>query len=463
MTTNSIDAIPELITAQKSFFATQQTKDISFRKKQLQSLQKELIKREADILKALHADFKKSEYEGVMTETSIVLAELKTTIKKLNSWSKPKRVTPALLNFPSSAKIYKEPYGTTLIIAPWNYPYQLALAPLIGAIAAGNTVVLKPSELTPNTSTIIREIIESIFDKKHITVIEGGVAVSQKLLAERWDYIFFTGSVFVGKIIAKAAAEFLTPVTLELGGKSPCIIDETANLKLTAKRLVWGKFLNGGQTCIAPDYLLVNKKIKNQFVSSFKEEVKKAYGENPENSIDLPRIVNAKNWQRLANMLDDETILVGGQTNKKTLYIAPTLINEPNLNSESMKDEIFGPILPLISYEKEEEIHTIINNYDKPLAFYVFTKRTSFAKALIHKFSFGGGVINDTVVHFVNHRLPFGGVGESGIGKYHGKLSFDTFSHNKGVVTRYNWLDIPIRYAPYKGKLKKLRTLLKLS
>lgn len=464
MTTNtSIDAIPELITTQKSFFATQQTKDISFRKKQLQSLQKELTKREDDILKALHADFKKSEYEGVMTETSIVLAELKTTIKKLNSWSKPKRVTPALLNFPSSAKIHKEPYGITLIIAPWNYPYQLALAPLIGAIAAGNTVVLKPSELTPNTSTIIREIIESIFDKKYITVIEGGVDISQKLLAERWDYIFFTGSVFVGKIIAKAAAEFLTPVTLELGGKSPCIIDETANLKLTAKRLVWGKFLNGGQTCIAPDYLLIDKKIKTQFVSYFKEEVKKAYGENPENSNDLPRIVNTKNWQRLANMLDDGTILVGGQTNKKTLYISPTLIDEPNLNNESMKDEIFGPILPLISYEKEEEIQTIINSYDKPLAFYVFTKRKSFAKGLINKFSFGGGVINDTVVHFVNHRLPFGGVGESGIGKYHGKLSFDTFSHNKGVVTRYNWLDIPIRYAPYTGKLKKLRTLLKLS
>ncbi len=460
-TSNTLDIIPQLVLDQKTFFATQQTKDISFRKKQLQLLQKELVKREDDITQALFLDFKKPEYESVLTETSIVLAELKTTIKKLNSWAKPKRITPVLLNFPSSAKIHKEPYGTTLIIAPWNYPYQLALAPLIGAIASGNTVVLKPSELTPNTSRVIREIIESIYDEKYVVVVEGGIPVSQKLLSVRWDYIFFTGSVFVGKIIAKAAAEFLTPVTLELGGKSPCIIDETANLKLTAKRLVWGKFLNGGQTCIAPDYLLIHKKIKEKFVTYFKKEVKNAYGENTEKSEDLPRIVNTKNWQRLANMLDNETILIGGQINEKKLYIAPTLIDEPSLDSECMKDEIFGPILPLITYESEDQIQTVINNYDKPLAFYVFTNRKSFAKELISKFSFGGGVINDTVVHFVNHKLPFGGVGESGIGKYHGKLSFDTFSHNKGVVTRYNWLDLPIRYAPYKGKIKKLRTLLK--
>ena len=458
-----INAIPELVVAQKAFFATQQTKDISFRKKHLQLLLKELIKRENDILNALYADFKKSAYESVMTETSIVLSELKNTIKKINSWSKPKSVAPALLNFPSSAKIYKEPFGTTLIIAPWNYPYQLAMAPLIGAIASGNTVVLKPSELTPNTSKVITEIVATVFDKKYVTTLEGGVSVSQKLLAQRWDYIFFTGSVFVGKIIAKAAAEYLTPVTLELGGKSPCIIDETANLKLTAKRLVWGKFLNGGQTCIAPDYLLIQKNVKEQFVSYFKEELTKAYGETPETSNDLPRIINLKNWQRLSAMLENQTTLTGGQTNKETLYIAPTLIDEPALDSECMKNEIFGPILPLISYDKEDEIDTIISSYDKPLSFYVFTKRNSYAKKLIDKYSFGGGVVNDTVVHFINHRLPFGGVGESGIGKYHGRSSFDTFTHSKGVVTRYNWLDITLRYAPYKGKMKKLKTLLKLS
>jgi len=457
-----VSAIPELVNAQKSFFKTQITKDISFRKKQLNLLLQELIKREADILKALYDDFKKSEYESVMTETSIILTELRTTIKKLNSWSKPKSVAPALLNFPSSAKIYKEPYGTTLIIAPWNYPYQLALAPLIGAIAAGNTIVLKPSELTSNTSRIIKEIIEAIFDKNYITVIEGGVPVSQKLLSQEWDYIFFTGSITVGKIIAKAAAQFLTPLTLELGGKSPCIIDDTANLKLAAKRIVWGKFLNGGQTCIAPDYLLIDEKLKNDFVSFFKQEIIKAYGEDPQLSDDFPRIINTKNWERLTTMLENEKILIGGKTNKQELYISPTLIDNPELESEAMKDEIFGPILPLITYQKEEEIHTIISNYDKPLAFYVFTSRKSFAQKLIQQYSFGGGVINDTIVHFVNHKLPFGGIGESGLGKYHGKHSFTTFSNNKGVVTRYNWLDIPIRYAPYKGKMKKLRTLLKL-
>ncbi|WP_317208112.1 aldehyde dehydrogenase [Tenacibaculum ovolyticum] len=454
--------IPELVQAQKDFFSTQQTKEISFRKNALKKLQKELIRRERDIIKALYDDFKKSEYEVVMTETSIVLAELKMTLKNIDSWSKPKRILPSLLNFPSSAKIHKEPYGTVLIIAPWNYPYQLAFAPLLGAIAAGNTVILKPSELTPHVSKITKEIIESVFDENHVLVIEGGVETSQELLTQRWDYIFFTGSVPVGKIVAKAAAEHLTPVTLELGGKSPCIIDDTANIKLTAKRLVWGKFINGGQTCIAPDYLLVHAAVKEAFVNYFKEELIRAYGKNPQESEDYPRIVNTRNFDRLAFMLKDQKYLIGGKTDRDDNYIAPTIINEPSLDSEVMKGEIFGPILPLISYKTEEEFNAIITKYDKPLAFYVFTTRKSFAKKMIAKYSFGGGTINDTMVHFANHRLPFGGVGESGIGSYHGKKTFDVFSHSKGVVTRGNWLDIPTRYAPYKGKLKQLKTLLKI-
>lgn len=454
--------IPALVQSQKNFFATQQTKDISFRKNALKRLQKELIAREQDIIKALHDDFKKSEYEAVMTETSIVLAELKMAIKNIHSWSKPQRVLPSLLNFPSSAKIYKEPYGTVLIIAPWNYPYQLAFAPLLGAIAAGNTVVLKPSELTPHTSKITKEIIETVFDKNHVAVIEGGVDVSTELLAQRWDYIFFTGSVPVGKIIAKAAANHLTPVTLELGGKSPCIVDETANIKLAAKRLVWGKFINGGQTCIAPDYLLIHKSVKEQFIQQFKEEIFRAYGENPQNSFDFPRIVNTKNFDRLALMLENENCVIGGQTDRDDRYIAPTLIDEPSLDSEVMKGEIFGPIFPLISYENEADIEKITAKYDKPLALYVFTNRNSFAKKMIQRYSFGGGTINDTTVHFANHRLPFGGVGESGIGGYHGKQTFDTFSHKKGVVSRGTWLDVPTRYAPYKGKLQQLKTLMKL-
>jgi len=454
--------IPELVQAQKNYFAAQQTKSISTRKQLLKKLLSEIFKRDKDIINALYLDFKKSEYESVMTETSIVISELKRTIKNIHHWAKPQPVMPAFLNFPSSSKIYKEPYGTVLVISPWNYPYQLALVPLISAIAAGNTVVLKPSELTPNTSKITKEILEAVFDKNIVSVVEGGVDVSTELLAQRWDYIFFTGSVQVGKIIAKAAAQFLTPVTLELGGKNPCIIDETANIKLTAKRIVWGKFINGGQTCIAPDYLLIHTSVKEKFVTHFKAEIENAYGTNPEDSNDYPRIINQRNFDRLAMMLEIENFLVGGKTNREDNYISPTLINEPSLDSEVMKGEIFGPISPVVSYETEEDIEKVISNYEKPLALYVFTGNKKFANKMIAKYSFGGGTINDTTVHFANHNLPFGGVGESGIGGYHGKQTFDLFSHKKGITKRYNWLDLPVRYAPYKGKLKTLKTFMKL-
>lgn len=453
--------IQKIIQEQKSYFASQKTKDISKRKSLLKKLLSEVIIREKDIVKALYADFKKSEYESVMTETSIVISELKRTIKHIHNWAKPQAVMPAFLNFPSSSKIYKEPYGTVLIISPWNYPYQLAFAPLIGAIAAGNTAVVKPSELTPNTSKITKEIIEAVFNEKLVAVIEGGVETSTELLEQRWDYIFFTGSVHVGKIVAKAAARFLTPVTLELGGKNPCIIDETANVKLAAKRIVWGKLINGGQTCIAPDYLLIHASVKDKFVEYYQKEVRNAYGENPENSKDYPRIVNQRNFDRLTIMLKNEKLLVGGDTNREDNYIAPTLIDEPSLDSEAMKGEIFGPISPVISYQTEEDLHKIISNYEKPLALYVFTKKKKFANNMIANYSFGGGTINDTTVHFANHNLPFGGVGESGVGAYHGKQTFDVFSHKKGVTKRYNWLDIPVRYAPYNGKLKILKTFMK--
>ena len=453
--------IPKIIQEQKSYFASQQTKDISKRKALLKKLLSEILHREKDIINALYADFKKSEYESVMTETSIVISELKRTIKNIKNWSKPQMVVPAFLNFPSSSKIYKEAYGTVLIISPWNYPYQLAFVPLIGAIAAGNTAIIKPSELTPNTSKITKEIIETVFEKKHVAVIEGGVDISTELLEQRWDYIFFTGSVQVGKIVAKAAAQFLTPVTLELGGKNPCIIDETANIKLTAKRIVWGKLINGGQTCIAPDYLLIHTSVKDKFVEYYQKEVTKAYGENPENSKDYPRIINQRNFDRLAIMLENENILIGGKTNREDNYISPTLIDEPSLNSEVMKGEIFGPISPVISYQTEADINKIISHYEKPLALYVFTKKKRFANKMIANYSFGGGTINDTTVHFANNNLPFGGVGESGVGAYHGKQTFDVFCHKKGVTKRYNWLDIPVRYAPYKGKLKILKTFMK--
>ena len=435
--------------------------NIDFRKEALTKLLNAIIIHENEIIEALYFDFKKPAFEAVLTETNYVISELKETIKNLNSWSKPKRVFSSLLNFPSKDYIYKEPYGKVLIIAPWNYPFQLALCPLISAFAAGNQVVLKPSELTPKTSEIIAKIISKVFHENDVNVIEGGVEVSQQLLSERWDYIFFTGSVAVGKIVAKAAAENLTPVTLELGGKNPCIIDETANLKLAAKRIVWGKFINAGQTCIAPDYILLQKDMKSHFIDFLKEEITKAYGENPVDSPDFARIINTKNCQRLISMIEPEKVIFGGQTDIKNCYIAPTLIEETSLESDLMKDEIFGPILPILTYEKEAEIDVVMAKYEKPLALYIFTENSVFSKKIIQNYSFGGGCVNDTMVHFSNNRLPFGGVGHSGIGAYHGSLSFDTFSHKKGIVKKSNFLDLPMRYAPYKDKLATIKKLLK--
>ncbi|WP_428228544.1 aldehyde dehydrogenase [Flavobacterium sp.] len=434
--------------------------DIGYRKETLKKLLYNIQKSEDLIVKALYDDFKKPEFEAVLTETNYVISELKDTIKNIHKWAKRKRVFPSLLNFPSTDYIYKEPYGNVLVIAPWNYPFQLALCPLISAVAAGNRVVLKPSELTPHTSAIIAKIIEKTFHVKHVEVFEGGVEVSNQLLAQRWDYIFFTGSVTVGKVVAKAAAENLTPITLELGGKNPCVIDETANLKLAAKRIVWGKFINAGQTCIAPDYILVQKNMKVNFISFLMEEIIKAYGKKMEKSPDFARIINTKNWLRLANMIEPEKVIFGGETEANELYISPTLIEEPSLESPVMKEEIFGPILPILIYETEADIQNVISRYEKPLAFYIFSENKSFAKKLIKTYSFGGGCINDTVVHFSNKRLPFGGVGHSGIGAYHGQLSFDIFSHHKAVVKKGNWLDLPMRYAPYKGKLATIKKVL---
>ena len=435
--------------------------NIQFRKETLIKLLLSIEENEDRIIQALYNDFKKPAFEAVLTETNYVISDLRNTIKNIKCWSKPKQVLPSLLNFPSTDYIYSEPYGKVLIIAPWNYPFQLALCPLIAAVAAGNSVVLKPSELTLHTSSIIAEIISNVFDKNHVEVIEGGVEVSQNLLSQRWDYIFFTGSVAVGKIVAKAAAEYLTPITLELGGKNPCIIDETANLKLAAKRIVWGKFINAGQTCIAPDYLLVHKRVKLEFTEHLKQEITNAYGENTELSPDFTRIINTKNWERLYNLIEPEKVVFGGQSNKETCFLAPTLIDETSLDSEIMKEEIFGPILPILSYQNTVDLKHIITKYEKPLSLYVFTTNNYFAEEMIQIFSFGGGCVNDTVIHFSNNRLPFGGVGHSGIGAYHGKMSFDTFSHKKALVKKANWLDLPMRYAPYNDKLKTIKKLLK--
>ncbi len=435
--------------------------DVNYRKASLVRLLHTVERYEDDIFRALHDDFKKSKFESVLTETAFVISDLKHTIKNLAAWAKPQRVFPSLLNFPSSDFIYSEPYGRVLIIAPWNYPYQLALCPLIAAVAAGNRVTLKPSELTPNTAALIAKIISDTFLVAHVEVVIGGAEAAQVLLKQRWDYIFFTGSVTVGKIVAKSAAEFMTPITLELGGKNPCIVDNTAVLKLAAKRIVWGKFLNAGQTCIAPDYILVQNKVKSELVAHLKQEIIEAYGEDPQTSPDYPRIVNDNNWKRLVSLLGNNTISLGGQANADTLYIAPTIIDEPSLESTLMKDEIFGPLLPIISYENEEELEVIIKKYEKPLSLYIFSTDRAFQQRIITEYAFGGGCINDTVIQFSNKRLPFGGVGQSGIGAYHGKRSFDTFSHQKAIIKKSNWLDLSLRYAPYKDKLQILRKIIK--
>jgi len=453
--------ISKIVNDQKAYFQTKATYSLAFRKNMLIRLKTEIIKNEKNIIDALYADFKKPPFESVLSETGLVLSELDLTIKKLNSWAKPKRVFPSFLNFPSTDKIYYEPYGTVLVIAPWNYPFQLSILPIIAAIAAGNTVVLKPSELTPNTSKIINSILNNVFEERFVAVVEGDAKIAAELLKNQWDYIFFTGSVQVGKIVAQAAAIHLTPTTLELGGKNPCIIDHSANIKLSAKRIVWGKFLNAGQTCIAPDYIIIHNTVKQHFIDALKIEIENSYSQRPQDSEDFARIINLKNLIRLKKLIENENIVFGGEVNEETLYVSPTVIDEPDLNSEVMKDEIFGPILPILSYKDEEDISNIIIKYNKPLSLYVFSNNKTFAEKMITNFSFGGGAINDTIIHFANPKLPFGGVGSSGIGAYHGKHSFYTFSHKKPVVKRGNWLDVPLRYAPYKGKIKLLKFFLK--
>ena len=448
-----------ILKKQRDFFATQKTKDVSFRKEALKRLQRVIIAREDDIAQAIYNDFKKPMFETLAAETQFVLAELKLVLRKIDNWARPERKSAPLMNWPSSDWIYKEPYGAVLIIAPWNYPFQLAFAPMIAAIAAGNTVVIKPSEVTPHTSEIISEIISAVFEPAHVTVVEGGVEVSQELLSEKWDYIFFTGSTRVGQIVYESAAKHLTPVTLELGGKNPTIVDETASINLAAKRIVWGKFLNAGQTCIATDYILVHKVVKDKLVAALKHNISKCYGENIEESQDFSRTVSKNHYDGLKDMLVGEEILFGGDSNDEDNYLAPTLVNEPKLDSKLMQGEIFGPILPIIAYENEADIERHIINYGKPLATYIFSNRKSFQKKIINRYSFGGGAINDTVIQITNKKLPFGGVGASGIGAYHGKTSFDIFSHQKAIVKKANWFDAPLRYPPYNLPMKIVKKI----
>ena len=449
------------IDEQENYFKNGKTLPINKRKKLLKNLKKEILANEKEIFDVLKKDLRKSNYETYLTEIGILITEIDLFLKNIDNWAKPKKVKSSLLSFPSSDYVYSEPYGKILIISPWNYPFQLAILPTMSAVAAGNTVVLKPSEHAPHTSKLIKDIIEKVFEKSHVLVIEGAAETASKLLEYRWDYIFFTGSVRIGKIVAAAAAKTLTPITLELGGKNPCIIDDTIDLKLAARRIVGGKFVNAGQTCIAPDFLIVKNNIKDKLIGELLSEIKRAYGENPENSEDYPRIVNKTNLSRLSNLIEGTNIVYGGKYNIDTCYFSPTIIDEPKIESPLMAEEIFGPILPVISYDNENEIEKLILKYEKPLALYVFSTNNKFSEKIIRKYSFGGGAINDTIIHCGNPNLPFGGVGHSGIGAYHGKASFDLLSHKKSIIKKGNWLDVKIRYAPYDGKLNTVKKFFK--
>ena len=450
--------IDEVINKQREFFNTGKTKDVKFRLKHLKKLKNSIIANEGEIKKALKEDLNKSESESYMTEIGMTLSELSYDIRHVRGWSKNKRVGTPLAHFPARSFISKEPYGVALILSPWNYPFMLLIEPLIGAISAGNCAVLKPSEFAPNTANVIEKIVKECFEEEYVTVIQGDKDVSQSLIEKKFDYIFYTGGTRVGKIVMQEASKNLVPVTLELGGKSPCIIDEKYSMHLAAKRLLFGKLLNAGQTCIAPDYVLINKNVKDEFINELRKILKEFLGENPIENEDYPKIVNERHFKRLINLIDGENVLIGGKSDEKLLKIEPTILDNPKIDSKVMSEEIFGPILPVITYEKIEDAIEYIKKIEKPLALYMFTNDKKIQNKILNEISFGGGCINDTIIHIANSNMGFGGVGYSGIGNYHGKRSFDTFSHERSITKKYS-LDLPMRYMPYndfKDKLVKM-------
>lgn len=449
----------------KAFFNTQQTKDISFRKEQLKKLSKAIKSYESDILEALYTDLGKNKVEAYATEIGITLKSIKNARKELKNWTKTKNVDTPLYLFPTKSYIKKEPYGTVLIIAPFNYPFQLVFEPLIGAIAAGNTAIIKPSELTPNVARVIKRLINETFDANYIEVIEGGIEETQTLIHLPFDYVFFTGSENVGKIVYQAASENLVPVTLEMGGKSPVIVDETANIKVASERICFGKFTNAGQTCVAPDYILVHESVKDDLITALSKTLREFYGQNIQQSPDYGRIVNLKHYHRLTSLLNSAqmNIVFGGHSDEDERYIEPTLLDHVTNDSAIMQEEIFGPILPILTYQSLDEAIAFIHQRPKPLSLYLFSEDENATQRVINELSFGGGAINDTLMHLANPKLPFGGVGASGMGRYHGKYSFDTFTHEKSYIFKSTRLESGVHLPPYKGKFKYIKASLKIN
>lgn len=453
----AIQDIKYIIDAQRNFFASNATLSLKFRKEQLKKLGNALKEWEKPLCDALWKDLHKSAEEAVLTELSIVAGEVKNHHKHLRGWMRTRRVGTPLKMMPSRSRIVSEPLGNALIISPWNYPVQLLLNPLVGAISSGCTAILKPSPYVPTVSKVIEEMINATFDKQYIAVVQGNRTVNEALLENRFDIIFFTGSPQLGKLVMNAAAKNLTPVVLELGGKSPCIIDKEADIKVSAKRLAWGKTLNAGQTCIAPDYLLIHKSKINEFVSEFAKAVKQLHGDNIEQSRHFVRLVNDRAFERVKGYLNDGKVVYGGNSDATKRFIEPTLLADVDLTSPVMNEEIFGPVLPMIPFENRDEVISFVREREKPLALYYFGNVKN-AKEVIRLTSAGGSCINDAIMHIANENMPFGGVGNSGMGHYHGKLSFDAFSHQRSVVITPTWLDIPFRYMPYRmfGLVRKL-------
>lgn len=450
------EEIKSIVDRQRAFFNTGATLDVKYRIAAMKKLQAVMRKNIDKINKALKDDLGKSQFESYMCESGLSLSEIDYMIKHVKKFSKIKRVGTPLVHFHSVSRINPAPYGVTLIMSPWNYPILLTIDALVDALAAGNTVIVKPSAYSPESTKVIQELISECFEPEYVTTITGGRAENTYLLDEHFDYIFFTGSKNVGKEVMRKAAEHLTPVTLELGGKSPCIIDESANLHIAAKRLVFGKLLNCGQTCVAPDYVLVHQNVKDKFIEEVKKEIIRQYGSDPLNNPDYGKMINEKHFNRVLGLIDNSKVVLGGNSNPQTLQIAPTVMDNITFEDKVMQEEIFGPIMPILTFKYLDVVIDIINSMDHPLALYIFANNRKVIKRVIKNCEFGGGCINDTIVHLATSNMGFGGFGESGMGAYHGKKGFETFSHYKSVLEKKNWIDMPMRYQPYKGIWEKV-------
>jgi aldehyde dehydrogenase (NAD+) len=448
--------IKDLVIKQREFYLTNTTLSYDFRINALKKLKDAIILYEEKLKDALKADLGKSSYEAFLTEIGVTLKEISYLSKNLKKYMKNKKVKTSLVDFPAKSFRSPHPYGVVLVISPWNYPVYLTFAPLVGAIAAGNTVILKPSNYSPNASLVIQDIISQTFSEEFVTTVLGGREENQALLDQKFDYIFFTGSVNVGKVVMEKAAKNLTPISLELGGKSPTIVCKDANIELAARRIAFGKYLNSGQTCVAPDYLFIDNKVKDKFLVEFKKSVLKFYGETPIQNNDYPKIINEKHFGRLLGLIKDQTIFMGGESDKQLLKITPTVLENVNQESPIMQEEIFGPILPVMTFDSLQEPIDYINNNPHPLALYLFTDSRKTEKEVLAKCNFGGGCINDTIMQVASDYLPFGGVGESGMGAYHGKSSFDTFTHYRSIIRKSTIFDLKVRYLPVTKLKEKL-------